>query len=280
MWKDSLSIGMELIDNQHKELFQKTQELLKEVHNMGVKYKEKCASTIRFLKNYAAKHFADEESYQLSVGYKDFESHKKQHDMFIKNISHHDEKMVWSNYAEKDVKEFTGMLVAWLLYHVAGVDQEIEIDSKQCGDSLYCHSEIVCLSVFNVLNKVAGLDFRLMKKVETHSESFEDSYAVEMILAGNLSGYVVVVYPRVLVDNMIHSMMGFVPEVIDELETSALFEISSIICGTICGQITKKRNITCEIQAPFLTKRSEIHPEERISIDTGKGIIEVDLTII
>ena len=49
MWKESLRIGINVIDEQHKELFLKTEELLKEVHDSGVAHNDKCISTILFL---------------------------------------------------------------------------------------------------------------------------------------------------------------------------------------------------------------------------------------
>ncbi|MCL2634199.1 MAG: hemerythrin family protein [Oscillospiraceae bacterium] len=126
MWKDSFCIGVEVIDRQHKELFDKTEELLSEVRNNGMKYKDKCISTILFLKDYAVKHFADEEAYQISINYKDYDAHKKLHDKFVQTVLKHEKKMEASNFAESDVREFVDALVAWLLYHVVDADKKIK----------------------------------------------------------------------------------------------------------------------------------------------------------
>jgi CheY-specific phosphatase CheX len=186
--------------------------------------------------------------------------------------------MVKSDFAEKEIKEFTGMLVAWLLYHVAGADQEI-VQEKKPLVIPQGHADIVSHSVFDVLNKLAALDYSPMKKVEEHDETFDESLAFEVTLTGDVSGYITYAYPLAFVKRMINSMMGFTPETIDELEISALFEVSNIISGAICGQIAKEKNIQCGMKTPFMTQRLDVQPEERIALDTGKGIVEIDLAI-
>ena len=129
MWNESFRIGVENIDRQHKELFKKTEELLIEVRNESVEYadrKEKCISTILFLKDYAVKHFADEEAYQISINYKDFDAHKKLHEKFVETVLQHEKKLTESDFAKTDVSEFAEMLVAWLLYHVVDADKKIK----------------------------------------------------------------------------------------------------------------------------------------------------------
>jgi len=278
MWKESLRIGVEKIDDQHRALFQKTEELLREICDRGVGHKEKCISAILFLKEYAVNHFADEEDYQRSIGYIGFAEHKKLHVDFVENVLLHEKKMVKSDFAEKEIKEFTGMLVAWLLYHVAGADQEI-VQERKPLDTPKGHADIVSHSVFDVLNKLAALDSSPMKKVEKHDETFDESLAFEVTLTGDVSGYITYAYPLTFVKQMINSMMGFTPETIDELEVSALFEVSNIISGAICGQIATEKNIRCGMKTPFMTQRLDVQPEERIALDTGKGIVEVDLAI-
>jgi CheY-specific phosphatase CheX len=118
-----------------------------------------------------------------------------------------------------------------------------------------------------------------MKKAETHSETFSESLAFETTLTGDVSGYLTFAFPLKFVKNMVYSMMGFTPEAIDELEISALFEVTNIVSGSICGQIAQKSSIYCGMKPPFMTQRLAAQPDERIALDTGKGIVEVDLAI-
>jgi len=273
MWKDKLRIGVDIIDEQHKKLFDRIGSLLKQLNESGVKHRQECIDAIVFLKEYAVEHFANEEAYQQSIGYKGFAAHKKLHEGFIKTVLEHEQKMLASDFAEKDVKEFTGMLVAWLLYHVANSDQKIGKEAKPV-EILHSHSDIVCYSIFDVLNKMAGLDTALMKRVESHSETFDETVVVEVGFTGDISGYIDLCYPDFFIKNLMHSMMGFTPEIIGELEISALFEMSNIISGTICRQITKDGDIFCDITPPQITHRSDVSPDERLALDTGQGIYQ------
>jgi len=126
MWKESYSIGVDFIDQQHKELFKKVEELLIEIRSNGLRHKERCIETIVFLKEYALNHFADEEAYQLSTGYKEHDSHKKQHEKFVEILLRHEKKMAASDFAEKDVIEFLEMLFKWLSFHVADADKKMK----------------------------------------------------------------------------------------------------------------------------------------------------------
>jgi hemerythrin-like metal-binding protein len=283
MWKESLRIGVNNIDEQHKELFMKTEELLEEVQRRGVEHKQKCIDTILFLKNYAVRHFADEEAFQKLTGYKGYEEHKKTHEKFVTVVLEHEKKMVESDFSESAVKSFTGMLIAWLLYHVADADQKIakKPETAETKESTKSGSngDIVYDSVCDVLSKMAGLDGRDIKKVETQSNAFDESYAVEVELTGGITGYITLVYPYAFVRNFIHTMMDYVPENLGELEISALFETTDIISGAICCQIAKSKDILCDITTPQMTQRLDINPDERFTFDTGIGLIEADIVL-
>ncbi|MCL2631117.1 MAG: hemerythrin family protein [Firmicutes bacterium] len=126
MWQDAFSIGVEHIDNQHKELFAKTGELLDELRANGMNNKDRCITTILFLKDYAIQHFADEEAYQISINYSGFAEHKKLHTQFLQDVLAFEQKMIDSDFAETVVKKFADWLVAWLLYHVVDADKRIK----------------------------------------------------------------------------------------------------------------------------------------------------------
>ena len=281
LWKESLRVGVDSIDEQHMELFRRTDELMKEMYILGEEHKQKCIATVRFLKDYAVRHFSDEEAYQKSIGYKGFEAHKKLHEKFVQTVLEHEKKMTESDFASKDVKQFVGMLVAWLLYHISDADQKyVKEKEPEQPEAARGHGNIVCGSIADVLNKMAGLDPNLMKKVGTHNETFGETFVIEVEFTGDISGYIALVYPVEFVRNFIYAMMSFTPDVIDDLEISALFEVSNIISGTICRQITKEKGVFCDIGVPIMTKRLPIKPKERVALDTGKGIIEVDMEII
>ena len=68
-WNKQFRIGVDSIDNAHKKLFSIVRKLihLSQDENNG---QWACAEGIKYFKNYAVKHFADEEAYMQSIGYK------------------------------------------------------------------------------------------------------------------------------------------------------------------------------------------------------------------
>ena len=278
MWRESLCIGVDFIDEQHRELFRNIEELLKETHEDSTDHQQNCSSIMSFLRDYFVTHFADEEAYQQSIGYKDFVAHKELHKKFIETILRHEKKMVETGFANKWVKEFIGMLVAWLIYHVSYEDQKIIKEEEQIK-ALHSHCEIICHSVCDVLSNMAGISAQSIEKPGSPDENFEDTVDIQVTLAGDISGYIVLVYPQTFVKSLIYALMNFTMEEIDELVISAMFETSNIISGAICGRIAEEKGIICDIEPPFRTQRSTILPDERVTLDTQEGIVEVDLAI-
>ena len=278
MWKESLRIGIGLIDGQHKVLFENIGELLKEIREAGKDHKQSYISTVTFLKDYAAKHFAAEEEYQFSINYSGYAGHKALHEKFLAGVLNFEKKMEESGFADAVVKEFTGMLLAWLLYHVADADQLIGKEAKKT-EIIRNHGEMVVKSVGDVLFKLAGFDKAMTRAAAEHGESFAESLAVEVGITGGASGFITYVYPHSFVKNLVFEIMNFVPETIDELEVSTLFELSNILSGTICGELSREKKIICDIEPPFMTQRLAMRPDEAIAVETGKGIIEVDLAV-
>ena len=285
MWKESFRIGINSIDKQHKELFDKTGELLKKVNSGVDKLCDQCVSAILYLKDYAVKHFADEEAYQKSIRYSAFDEHKKQHEKFIQTVLDHEKKMVESEFDAKSVKEFTGMLVTWLIYHVADSDQKI--GKFKSGEAVVCnlpetaedHSEIVCTCMTDTLNMMAGLDERNIKLVQSCSESFKNAVVVELDLVGDISGYITYVYPVHFIKNFVNAVMNYMPEKIGDLEISALYELSNIVSDNICKAIYKTEGLFCETTPPSLSNFFEYHHDERIYIETELGVVEADIVV-
>jgi len=278
MWKETLRIGVDIIDEQHKELFEKAEELLGEVNSTAIERKQKCISLILYLKDYAVKHFADEEAYQESIGYKGFAIHKKIHEEFKKDVLYHERKMIGSDFSDKDVKEFTGLLIAWLLYHVSDADQKIVKKSEEL-DLLHSYSDIISYSICNILDIYQVTDSQSVKKADVYDEINDDIFVIRAGLGGDISGYITLIYPPEFVKSLIFSMTGYESESIDDLGKSLLLAVSDFTCQAICRLISKEKDIDCHADLSAITNKYAIQSDERIALDTGKGIVEVGITI-
>lgn len=128
-WNESLAVGFERIDNEHKELFVKIQELVAAINSKTCKYK--IDDVIRFLEDYAKDHFAMEEKYMKELDYPEYSEHRKEHEQFVVTFS----GLKGDLKAIKDSGSYSGsyelsvatdqMLVDWLLDHIAKVDRKL-----------------------------------------------------------------------------------------------------------------------------------------------------------
>lgn len=126
-WKDKYELGVELIDDQHKELFRRVEEFTKTIRSntLGENKVQKVNETLEFMKSYVVEHFRDEEEYQKEIGYPDYEKHKQVHDNMVNFVLEVLEEYEKSGYNEVLIQKFAGRLLAWLINHVASEDQKI-----------------------------------------------------------------------------------------------------------------------------------------------------------
>ena len=61
IWRDSLKIGVEEIDNQHFELFKRVNSFIRAVHKSDTISIETVRETLEFMEEYVIKHFKYEE---------------------------------------------------------------------------------------------------------------------------------------------------------------------------------------------------------------------------
>jgi len=126
-WKDKYEVGVELIDNQHKELFGRVEDFLKVVRSttLGAEKDKKVNETMEFMKAYVVEHFRDEEEYQKRIGYPGYEAHKKIHGDMVNYVVQFSDEYEKSGCNEQLMQQFAGKLLAWLINHVASEDQRI-----------------------------------------------------------------------------------------------------------------------------------------------------------
>jgi len=128
-WNDSLKIGIPEVDNQHRELFRRINNLYESCRNG--KSKEDLLRIIRFLDDYIIGHFLTEEGYMTTYKYPELPSHKRQHQEFIEEFSdlkkwfnsHSDEPLVAWGSANKLLRD-------WWINHITKVDIKLGVFLK------------------------------------------------------------------------------------------------------------------------------------------------------
>ena len=160
MWKEYYTIGVDYIDNQHKELCDEAERLVRKVQSGDPDTKDECINAILFLKDYSVRHFAAEEEYQLSISYSDRVAHKAAHDGFVTTVLELEDKLAAADYSLPVIKEVAGFLTSWLAYHIAETDQKLKKSELLSGErTALVTSYLSCFaqSATSVLEAMVGL---------------------------------------------------------------------------------------------------------------------------
>lgn len=123
MWRDSLKIGVTLIDSEHKELCDRIDRLFAAC-SQG-KGRDEIVKTLEFLESYTIKHFSDEEKLQRSSLYPKVAEHKAMHEFFIQKIADLKKDIVEHGASVGVVSQTNYFLMDWLLNHIQKVDTEL-----------------------------------------------------------------------------------------------------------------------------------------------------------
>lgn len=131
-WKDEYRIGVDAIDNAHKQLFSIVNRIIRNFMDKNFeKNRTTCIEAIKYLKSYTIKHFSEEEDYQLSIGYAGYKTHKKIHDnMRTVVIPALEKEIMAKSFSKEALEHFVGVCAGWLAAHVLIEDQAITGKTK------------------------------------------------------------------------------------------------------------------------------------------------------
>lgn len=124
-WNEKYNLGIEMIDEQHKKLFEiaeRAYDLL--VNDFRTDKYDEIVNILGELKDYTVFHFNSEEEYMKSIGYKKFLSHKVYHEDFINNINNTDLSKIDVNQDEY-IMEILNFIAKWIDEHILEQDKQI-----------------------------------------------------------------------------------------------------------------------------------------------------------
>jgi len=124
-WSDSYSVGIKLIDDQHKGLLDFVNDLFN--HSTGNEadekayFKEVIQQAVQYVKN----HFQTEERLMITTKYPGYAEHKKSHDEFtlvvVKSVKD------FESGKRLVLEKFAYFLKDWILTHVAVMDKQYSV---------------------------------------------------------------------------------------------------------------------------------------------------------
>lgn len=136
-WKESYALGIPSIDDQHKELFRRLNQLMEAVEQGSPP--QVIRETIAFLTDYVHIHFRDEEQLMQDENYPGLENHQAQHQMFVDELEE-----IKIQAEEEPGNPFSGVgtaligqLSLWLADHILDMDQSLKefLQEKQAAVS-------------------------------------------------------------------------------------------------------------------------------------------------
>jgi hemerythrin-like metal-binding protein len=132
-WTEDLSVGIDIIDEQHKELFKRINGLVEAIRSSTCKYS--IPEVIRFLEDYIVTHFSEEERYMMRYDYPDFQQHRAQHGIFMNNFIELKKELEILEGGKKrgsyDLSVTTNQVVVdWILDHISKIDKKLGIFLK------------------------------------------------------------------------------------------------------------------------------------------------------
>lgn len=120
-FSDELSVGLPLIDEQHKQLIALSNSLIQAVIN-GVG-EEVLDEVFLKLRAYVCYHFADEEQYMKKIGYPQFEEHKILHKQLTADVDDFRNRLKdQSTVSPSETLEF---VCNWIVKHIEEEDMKI-----------------------------------------------------------------------------------------------------------------------------------------------------------
>ncbi len=122
-WTNDLATGVGEIDDQHKELFDRINNLL-EACKRGEGKKE-VEKTIDFLEDYVIEHFSEEERLMTTRDYPEYGRHKGQHLKFMEDLSGLKGDFAADGPGVHIVVNTNRIVVDWLVNHIRKEDKAL-----------------------------------------------------------------------------------------------------------------------------------------------------------
>jgi len=122
VWEDRFSVGIALIDEQHKLLIQRVNDLAK-----AIELKQSVGEIVRvlgFLIEYTNFHFSTEEKHMKANHYPGLNYQKSQHGEFKRTLNHLMEDFEEEGATQALADSINVFLTNWLVSHFQDVDME------------------------------------------------------------------------------------------------------------------------------------------------------------
>jgi hemerythrin len=120
-WQHSFSVGVKLIDEQHKELINLTNKLFESCMAGHERINDAILSIIQEAVDYTVYHFGTEEKIMERISYPDYIQHKQEHSDFVQEVGIKVDEFKSGRMLAP--LQFVYYLRDWVLHHIAVCDK-------------------------------------------------------------------------------------------------------------------------------------------------------------
>ncbi len=232
LWKDEYKIGVDKIDEQHRQLFDKIENLLEIAKNGDRESnRRECLKVIDFLIYYTGSHFDTEENFQRERRYVSYAQHVKIHENFKNTVSAYRE-LLNVDFSARTLKSFIGTLITWLVNHVCVCDRKIAKNIPLLAMETFADADSFIKNVAQrLLTDMYGIPI-LETKSCIYKGSVDGAVIIRLIASGSRRHMFLYGMSQELAGVMYNKISGMSLADIgcmDEIERSAFLEIGGII---------------------------------------------------
>lgn len=280
VWQDRYNLGVEVIDKEHKKLF----SILNKLFDFG-KQEEKsqwvCQEAIKYFRDHAIQHFADEEAYMLSKNYEGFDMHRRIHRNFRdRTLPALERELEQTNYSPESVNHFLGVCAGWLIGHTLIEDNAIvHGEAIKQWKNLQPEEEQAVMGqiITGLLHSMFQLESRLVSDCYG-GEKFGDGIYYRLIYStkDKKRWEFILVFEERLIISTIGSVMDTKSEALSVMVMNAARYVARQLVERVKGyfpssenfEIKEEQLLTYEQFKKMFEKQS---PQFSLLFDTGKG---------
>ncbi|MEQ2381179.1 hemerythrin family protein [Lachnospiraceae bacterium CLA-AA-H58] len=214
-WSKNYLMGIDKLDEEHKELFRISDQIYNKVMERGddAKYRLFLMNeTLEYMLRYFKRHAKGEEIYMREIGYAGYEFHKMLHDEFYNMLLKKKADIVKRNEcSKKEIAELVGDGIGWLLEHI--ITEDMAIVGKG----------ISAISSYN-----SDFEEQLKNVINTNLISFLNVAANVKIINRNYQGED---FGKVICQKMVYNLGSRQIVVISGIEKTFLIRVAEMIYG-------------------------------------------------
>ena len=288
LWNEHYNIGVPIIDKEHKKLL----SILNKLFDFGQKEEKShfaCQEAIKYFKDHAIQHFADEETYMASIGYPGLEAHKRIHRDFRQRMLPALEKeLEQTDYSAASIHHFLGVCAGWLIGHTLIEDHMIVSGEPiKHWENLLPEEEQALMgqTIASLLHSMFRLDSRLISNCYA-GEKFGDGIYCHLVYSGrdNRKGDFFLLFEEPLIGSTIGNIMEAHSEATDTILSSVAKYAAKQLVERIrrrfpsweIFEMAEEHLLTYEQFYKIYTAQS---PEFSFLFDTGKGYFACCMSI-